>query len=209
MPAHLTLLTVIFCLLAGASHSKPAKLHLSDAPRLIRVPLTRQSTDYTCGAAALQSILGYYGDEFREDTLAKEMATDPDKGTDYKNIARFAKVRSYKVEILHEMTLDSLKVLLDKGQPVILAIQAWPEKPVDYSTDWEDGHYVVAVGHDKDRIYFMDPSTLGNYTYIPTKQFLERWHDVDSFGNEKLIRTGIVITKGKPAYDPDAILPME
>jgi len=38
---------------------------------ILRLPHTRQATNYTCGAAALQSVLAYYGDEFREDALAK------------------------------------------------------------------------------------------------------------------------------------------
>lgn len=36
-------------------------------PREIALPDVRQSTDYTCAAAALMSVLAYYGIEARED----------------------------------------------------------------------------------------------------------------------------------------------
>ena len=68
-------------------------------------------------------------------------------------------------------------------------------------TDWEDGHYVVAIGYDNKNIYLMDPSTLGNYTFIPIPEFLDRWHDQDPYTSEFLIHFGMVIDKGQPQYD--------
>lgn len=32
------------------------------------------------------------------------------------------------------------------------------------------------IGYDLERFYFMDPSTLANYTYIPVQEFEDRWH---------------------------------
>jgi len=65
-------------------------------------------------------------------------------------------------------------------------------------------HYVVAVGYDQDNIYFMDPATIGNYTYFPIPEFLERWHDQDR-PRQKLYNFGMVIDGKPPAYDPDEI----
>jgi len=45
---------------------------------LIRIPLTRQAADYTCGVAALQSILYYYGQEFLEDDLMEKLGPTPE-----------------------------------------------------------------------------------------------------------------------------------
>jgi len=175
--------------------------------RLIRVPLTRQSTDYTCGVAALQSVLGYYGLEIREDNLSQELKADPNEGTSYRRIADFARSKGFTVEIKTGLTLDDLKRLLDRKHPVICLIQAWPDKTVNFENDWDDGHYVVAVGYDRSNVYFMDPSTLGNYTYIPARQFLKRWHDTDT--NEKLVHFGMTISKPVPRYNPAAIKPLE
>lgn len=174
---------------------------------LIRVPMTRQATDYTCGVAALQSVFMFFGDEILESVLSKNLKADPKEGTAYQQIVRVAKSKGYTVEVFKNMTLESLKSLIDKGKPVIVLIQAWPERKVNYETDWEDGHYVVAIGHDKENIYFMDPSTLGNYTFIPIKEFLTRWHDTDS--KVKLEHFGMLVEKPQPIYKPSAILKME
>jgi len=58
------------------------------------------------------------------------------------------------------------------------------QNPSDWSQDWEDGHYVVGIGYDSNNIYFMDPATMGNYTYIPVDEFLARWHDKDQRGKK-------------------------
>ena len=174
---------------------------------LIRVPLTRQSSDYTCGVAVLQSILYFHDaqDDDSEDSLVKELKTDPVNGTSYQAMADFARSKGYLVEARTEMTLDDIRDFIDKGVPVIVLIQAWAESSVDYSRDWEDGHYVIAVGYDRDAVYFMDPSTLGNYTYLPNQEFLDRWHDEDK--GVKLDRFGLIIKREKREnhYDPDNI----
>ena len=171
----------------------------------IRIPLTRQATDYTCGIAALQSILYYWGEEFREDQLVEKLQPTPEDGTKYPRIVEFAKSLNFRVDIRTGMTLEDLKRLIDEKKPVILLIQAWPESPVDYTQDWDDGHYVIAVGYDSQNVYFMDPSTLGHYTFIPIKKFLDRWHDRD--GQIVLNQFGMVITKDPAGeiYNPDKI----
>ncbi len=177
-------------------------------PNLIRVPLTRQATDYTCGVAALQSILYYYGQEFSENQLTEKLGPTPARGTKYPRIAEFAQSLNFRVEIRTEMTLESLKRLIDERKPVILLIQAWPDTTVDYIKDWEDGHYAIAIGYDQQNIYFMDPSTLGNYSFIPVQEFLERWHDKDD--QTLLYQFGMVIFKDPPGkvYNPDEIKQM-
>lgn len=182
----------------------PKSNDISPPQNLVRVPLTRQAMDYTCGVAALQSVMAYYGEEIRQDILARELKSSPDSGTNYRNIISFARGRGFTAEIYREMTLDHLKSLMDEGQPVILAIQAWGDDPSAYASGWDDGHYVVAIGYDDKKFCFMDPSTLGNYTYIPVEEFLARWHDMDTDGT-RLVNFGIVISRGKATYDPDEI----
>ena len=172
---------------------------------IIRVPTCRQSFDYTCGVASLQSIMRYYGDEIREDSLSKELGATPEDGTECVKIAQVAKDKGYQVDMKTEADIGDLKRSIDKGIPSIVAIQAWNDDPKkDDSNDWEDGHYAVAIGYDSKNIYFMDPSTLGNYTYIPCDEFLKRWHDEDK--GKKYTQTMISISKSTPpAYKPTAI----
>ncbi len=188
----------MLCLTPGAGAevvSAPERL-----PRnIIRIPMTRQSTDYTCGVAALQSLLAYFGDEVREDTLCKSLKSNPQEGTNYQAMVAYAKGRGYDVRVRTKMSISALKKLIDDRKPVICLIQAWAERKVDYSQDWDDGHYVVAIGYDAKNFYFMDPSTLGNYAFIPIREFEQRWHDTDS--KVRLVHFGMVLEKKQPAYN--------
>jgi predicted double-glycine peptidase len=187
------------------------------------VPLVRQATDYTCGVACTESILYYNGIDYREDNLAQTLGATEEDGTDIAHIVDFLhRVNSRTgywmgqgtefqggigAELRTDMTLDDLRAQIDGGHPVICAIQAWSaETNEDYAAEWEDGHYVIAVGYDDDNVYFMDPSTRGNYTYIANDEFMTRWHDGDS--DQRLQQPGIVITNPNPVYDPDVVLPL-
>jgi predicted double-glycine peptidase len=169
--------------------------------------MTRQATDYTCGAAALQSVIGYYGENVREGQLAKELRSNSKQGTNYQRMVAYAKQHGYDVAVKTDTSIDELKKMLDAGKPVIVLLQAWPEREVDYPNDWDDGHYVVAIGHDADNIYFMDPCTLGNYAYVPTAEFLTRWHDRTT--GEKLVHFTMQVTKPTPGFDPNVIQKMD
>jgi predicted double-glycine peptidase len=179
-------------------------------PPLIPVPLARQATNYTCGVAALQSVLAYYGIHVRQDRLAEALQADPEQGTNYHAMMAYAQAHGLQAEAHIAMKLAGLQQLLDAGWPVIVALQAWADAPVDYVEDWDDGHYAVAVGYDEERIYFMDPSTLGNYTYIPVAEFLARWHDMYLEQGEpvRLVHFGLVIGGVEPNYDPQAVVLM-
>ena len=175
--------------------------------KLIRLPLVRQGTDYTCGIGALSSVLAYYGIETREDELAKRLKSDPKKGTAYQKIAEYAQEQGCEVRIVKNMGLDDLKGFLERKLPVICLLQAWGANPGEYETGWKNGHYVVAAGFDEKNMYFMDPSVLGNFAYIPIDAFLKRWHDTD--GKERLFNFGMVIYRDHVDFSPDVCKPME
>lgn len=210
-PAILAALALLASSIFGASSLMTVQVPKRPAARLpinlIRLPLTRQATCYTCGASALQSILAYYGHDYNEDELARKLKSNFQQGTAYKRIYDYAQKLGFKAEIYKEMTLVQLKEKIDKKLPVICLIQAWSEHPKNYRDDWADGHYVVAVGYDERNIFFMDPSTLGNYTYIPEGEFLERWHDTD--GKEKLKHFGMSVWQDEATYSADLAKFME
>jgi predicted double-glycine peptidase len=165
----------------GHSAERQVKLPVD----LIRVPLTRQATDYTCGVAALQSVLGFYGKEYREDELSKLLHAEPKNGTDCHKIEGFCRSHGFSTQAANH-----------QGRPVIVLLQAWCEHPTNYSSDWDDGHYAVVIGSDAHNVYFMDPSTLGHYAYVPKSEFLKRWHDTN--GKEKLVHFGLSVWKSSP-----------
>jgi predicted double-glycine peptidase len=193
----------------GTAYSTIAKSsypNRSFATKIIQVPLCRQATEYTCGVAALQSIFAFYGEDIREELLAKQLGSNEKNGTSHKNIAKLAKAKGYEVNITEQTSIEKLKSILNKGNPVICLIQAWAEKKVDYKNDWDNGHYVVAIGYDNKNIYFMDPATIGNYTYIPIQEFLTRWHDKE--GSKKILQFAMVITKDKTLYKANEFKPL-
>lgn len=146
------------------------------------VPDVRQSTPYSCGAAALQAILHFNGIEAREDELMKELRTTSAQGTHPESILRVARERGLRAELREGLGLEDLRASLQRGVPVIADIQAWTNgKPAGFSwkDDWEDGHYVIVLGMDSNHIYVEDPSLLGCRGTIPRQEFLERWHDYE------------------------------
>ena len=189
------------------------------ADTFIKVPLCRQGKDYTCGIAAMQCILAYYiNNPPSQDEMAKEAKSNRASGTKYKNLQKLAENKGCKTQIYKneksDVAITRLKEILDDGKPVIVLIQAWREPnfidPISgYENDYDDGHYVVAMGYDSNNIYFMDPSTLGNYTYIPNDEFIVRWHDIDGVKQNKdntLIHFMMVVTKEPgPVYNQDII----
>src|ERR1019366_1420567 len=60
-------------------------------PTLPPVPDGRQSTEFSCGASALQAVLGYYGVDVREATLMGKLHSLPQEGTRPEAIERVAR----------------------------------------------------------------------------------------------------------------------
>jgi predicted double-glycine peptidase len=168
---------------ARSAEHGPRIMRVAAAPLLLAVPDVFQSTSYSCGASALQSILAYWGIEVREDELLRSLATTEQRGTAPESILRVA--RSYGLGVrMHEgTTVNEIRAALAKGMPVILDVQAWPEQAsvrnTGWDRDWEDGHYVVAIGLDDTNIYVEDPSLFGCRGFIPLNEFESRWHDYE------------------------------
>jgi predicted double-glycine peptidase len=220
LSASLVLLSLFCCeAMAGGLATEPdlqyeQQVNVGAIQNFIRLPLVRQTTDYTCGVSALQSLLLYYGEEYGERELAGMIGATPHRGTSYRSIMRFANQkfsdplkRNFQMQIKTHMTLDDLRQLIDRGKPTIVLMQAWGNPGVNWKTEWNEGHYAVAVGYDENNIYFMDPTVLGHYAYVPIEEFLDRWHDKDPITGEKLIRSGLVIGNDNkiPSYQPGRI----
>lgn len=184
-----------------------AEPHISKSSiqKIISVPLTKQSNEYTCGAAAALSILMHFGDESLESEVAKELNTQPKIGTYYKKMVQFFQNKGYQIEPQENMSLETLKEHLMQEKPVLCLIQAWEDNVSDYANYWGIGHYVVAIGYDENRIYFMDPWVIGNYAYLPIDEFMNRWHQL-THENVRLHQWGMAISKGKAQFNPDDVV---
>jgi hypothetical protein len=143
--------------------------------KLMEFPELRQSRNYDCGASALQACLFYYGQEVREDDLIKELHVDPNIGAEPAEIIRVAiKYGITPIEV-DNMTIDDLKIYVDRGVPVMMMVQAWPDEPVDWENEWDWAHWVVAIGYDDKNIYFEDPASFKR-TVLSYGELEKRWH---------------------------------
>jgi predicted double-glycine peptidase len=179
------------------------------------VPDVRQSTDYSCGAAALQAVLSYWGIDKREGELMAALKTTPRQGTHPLDIVRVVRELGLKAELREGLTLADLEGALRRGIPPIVDLQAWtvgnPSRAgFAWADDWEDGHYVVLIGLDGQRLIFEDPSLLGTRGVIGRDEFFARWHDYEGEppyrpsdpGDRAYVRMAIFIEGAKPAPPP-------
>lgn len=167
-------------------------MHIIDFPNL------RQTYSWDCGAKATQSVLAYYGIDVQEQKIMKLAKTDK-CGTPITGIKSVLKKYNLKYKE-GEITIVDIKKFINKKIPVILLVQAWTNiKNVNWEKDWIDGHYVVAIGYDKNKIYFEDPSSISR-THLTYNELIKRWHDTDCDG-KKYVNYGIAVYGKKPVYD--------
>jgi len=166
---------------------------------------TRQSTEYSCGASALQAVLSYWGKDLDEDELMRLLHTSPETGTYPEDIVRVARELGFEAEVIENLTLDEVEKSTKKGNPVIICGQAWisreeAEKAV--TDDWEDGHYVVILAVDKEHVYLEDPFVRLGKGFMPRQAFEEHWHNIGRktlAGTSTQMHLGIFIRGEKPA----------
>ena len=172
-------------------------------------PRTRQTYTCDCGPDILVPTLVYYGVEWREDQVMK--------------LAHLRKSGTNKADILHcinyfgfdhrdgQLTLEDICDGIDHEWPTIITLQAYGANPVDYSTDYDDGHWVAAIGYYMNdsrvtRIIFQDPSSFVR-TWLSPTELQERWHDIDA-GKKKIHNWGCTVI-GTPVYRSTEIRHMD
>lgn len=166
---------------------------------------TRQSTEYSCGASALQAVLSYWGKDLDEQDLMTLLHTSPETGTYPDDIVRVALILGFKAEVKENLTLEELEQATAQGNPVIVLSQAWRSRQDSAASpeeDWQNGHYVVVLAVDKDYVYYEDPYVRMGKGFVPRATFDEHWHHVmggDLERGPKLMHLGIFIHGEKSA----------
>lgn len=96
-------------------------------------------------------------------------------------------LKKYKIpfEEKRNMSIQELKKELKANNPVLICLQAWSKNV----TDWNSGHYVVAIGYKGETIFFEDPSS-DTRAFLTEAELDKRWHDVGEDG-DKLIHWGL------------------
>jgi predicted double-glycine peptidase len=166
---------------------------------------TRQSTEYSCGASALQAVLSYWGKDLDEEDLMTLLHTTPETGTYPDDIVRVALLLGFKAEVKENLTLEDIEQATAQGTPVIVLGQAWrsrQDSAASVAEDWANGHYFIVLAVDKDYVYFEDPYVRMGKGFMPRETFEQHWHQVmggDLEKAPKLIHLGILIRGEKPA----------
>jgi uncharacterized protein len=172
-----------------------------------RFPLltsTRQSTEYSCGASALQAVLSYWGKNVEEQELMQRLHTSPETGTYVGDIVRVAREFGFNAEVKENLTLPDLHAALTKGIPVIACGQAWrsrEDSDKSVQEDWEDDHYFVVLGMDDKYVYYQDPFAKRASAFVSHRLFEESWHNVrgiTSSDKKKQVHLGVFISGDKP-----------
>jgi uncharacterized protein len=137
--------------------------------------VVKQRYDYSCGSAALATLLSYgLNDAVDEQALLRallepmqpdELAALSKKGLSLQDLQRLARMRGHKAQGFR-LRADQLARL---SRPVIAFI-----KPGGYA------HFAVLKGVSGDRAYLADPS-LGNVR-MPLYRFLDMWADASGSG---------------------------
>ncbi|MEK6823917.1 MAG: cysteine peptidase family C39 domain-containing protein [Nanoarchaeota archaeon] len=167
--------------------------------KILDFPELCQTYEYDCGATALEAVFIYYGIEIKEGLIINQAKTSKSRGTSVKHIEITAKKYGFKVDS-KEIDIPDIKKYIDKKIPVILLLQAWKgRKNLDWKKDWDDGHYVVAIGYDKEKIYFEDPYTFER-TFLKFEELKKRWHGGFAKG-KKYINHGIAIFGKTPKFN--------
>ena len=171
---------------------------------LFSMPDTRQSTEYSCGAAAMQAVLGYWGRDIGEEDVREMLNTNEVSGTYPDDIIRVATELGLKAEYKENMSMADLENYVAEGIPVIVDCQAWrsvSQYNESWADTWNNGHWLVVIGIDENNVTLEDPYILGDRGFMSREEFLARWHNVrglDETDTGKQIHMGIAIRGERP-----------
>jgi hypothetical protein len=149
----------------------------------LEVESYQQTTEYTCGPAAVLSLLGYLNRTGEEMTIASEMGTSTTTGTTPEQMANWMSGHGFKASWHEEGSLEMLRENLANNIPTL----------VEWS-DW-GGHWVLVIGYDTrntddlmdDVIIFADPydhhdDHPDGITWFNAQRFYYMWYDALLFG---------------------------
>lgn len=150
---------------------------------LLDVNSYQQTTDYSCGPAAMISLLRYLGRDGDEMTIVNEMGTSTTTGTNPEQMVAWMNAHWFIASWHEEGSLEMIRENLSNNIPTLIE---W--------SDW-GGHWVLVVGYDTrnndvlsdDVIIFADPydyhdDSRDGLTWFNAERFYYMWYDARLFG---------------------------
>jgi uncharacterized protein YvpB len=143
----------------------------------------RQLGEGYCGPNAMRHIISYrQGLEIPETSLMKIGCGSKKKGTSVRGMEKIANEFNLDYNLKCGSSISEVVNSIEQKSPVILLIQAWPNKKIcDWSSTWEFGHYVVTIGYNpkEEKLIIYDPYD-GKRKFLSYEKLNQRWHDKDS-----------------------------
>lgn len=168
----------------------------------------QQTTDYTCGPAAVMSLLHWYNvlddqamNHDREMLIAQEMGTgditSKHPGTKPDQMTAWLKKNGFEVTLGYNGTLKMLRENLRQGIPTLVE---W----IDWGGHWVvvTGYYAASEAPEKgvDTIFFADPavrwSSVNNPDGISSfnaLRFQDMWFDAQYLNPGRLVRNVYIV----------------
>lgn len=162
------------------------------------LPDIRQRYNYDCGAAAVLTVLQYFGvGPDNEEALISALGTNEEDGTSPAQIAGYLASCGLDISAENDLTIDDLAQLTGDGFPVICCVQD-SDNPSDIAYE-RAGHWLVVAGVCPEGCVQVADPAEGPHE-ISGPDFLARWQDTD--GEGQFIHFGIIV--GKPvSSSPD------
>lgn len=169
----------------------------------ISVPFHYQDKTYYCGPAALEMVFDFYGEDIPQAEIAEVTRTHPNE-THTDELTRAAQFSDASTSLGSEMsdnitgyssrkvgyaaferkglTIDDLKALVAKEQPIIVLMNWTESEPY--------GHYRVVIGYNESHIIMHDPWNKGLWggtyggpdTVMTYSTFLLLWGYLNNWG---------------------------
>lgn len=216
-----------FLIIAACTGAQAGQPPLQPEHWVDGVPDCMQMNNYSCGVGCVQAVAQRHGHWGYQAEWAQELGTTPDQGTHPVRIVRCLRHLGLDARLVEGMTAAELRREMDRGHSVIVDYQAWADGkggtgarggkdfhgPTgargahDYSSEWESGHYSIAVGYSATHIFIEDPSLLGTTGVLTWNDFVTRWHDyeIENGRRREYVHAAIVVTKPptpQPRFTP-------
>ena len=185
-------------------------MHDNNIIKILNFPILKQSSLYSDGLTVAQSILAYYNDKYNEDELffhvknIDAISTSDKFSISLDRIKEFFLESGYKLDEKH-MNVNDVINFINNDIPVVLLIQSWGDVD-DYTDEWKNGHYVVAIGYTTNKMLFLDPM-LFNIGCLTFEELNKRWHFKEN--DIKYINHGIAVSGKRPRFDKNKLIKID
>jgi predicted double-glycine peptidase len=186
------------------SHQDPSAI-ASLPVNLVQVPVVTQRRDFSCGPAATLALLRYWRPEtyttVDETDLYASLETTNERGTEPQPMEALLRRSGLEAHYrFGDVTVRDLERAVDAREPPIVDLQAWTDHEAPYRETWDAGHYVVMIGYDDERLFFVDPSTVTphGYVFLPRAELDDRWHDLAGLTDDRVERMAIFVRGPAP-----------